>query len=52
MIRLLSPLGSAAIALACAACIDPPRPVSDEHPLGTCDTVRTFPIVDSPGQDV
>jgi Protein of unknown function (DUF3105) len=49
VIRLISPpLCNAAIALACAACVDPPRPASDEHPLGTCGTVRTFPIVDSP----
>ena len=49
MIRLLSPpLCNAAIALACAACVDPPRPASDERALGSCGTVRTFPIVDSP----
>src|SRR5262249_20184470 len=49
VIRFISPpLCSAALALACAACVDPPRPASDEHRLGSCGTVRTFPIVDSP----
>jgi hypothetical protein len=45
MIRPILPL---AIAIACPACVDPPAPATTQHALGSCGTVESFPIVDSP----